>query len=48
TPPLLLNFPDDNSQLVLSTDASGAGMGGVLRQHTPNGINGFSLLLSHT
>ncbi|CAF1358267.1 unnamed protein product, partial [Didymodactylos carnosus] len=38
TPPLLLNFPDDNSQLVLSTDASGAGMGGVLRQHTPNGI----------
>ncbi|CAF4420876.1 unnamed protein product, partial [Didymodactylos carnosus] len=27
-----------NSQLVLSTDASGAGMGGVLRQHTPNGI----------
>ncbi|CAF0917660.1 unnamed protein product [Rotaria sordida] len=37
TPPVFLNFPDDISPLVLSTDASGYGMGGVLRQITPEG-----------
>lgn len=38
TPPVFLNFPDDTSPLVLATDASGEGMGGVLRQITPNGV----------
>ncbi|CAF2847659.1 unnamed protein product [Rotaria sp. Silwood2] len=37
TSPIFLNFPDDKSPLVLSTDASGYGMGGVLRQTTPEG-----------
>jgi hypothetical protein len=37
TSPVFLNFPDDTSPLVLSTDASGYGMGGVLRQITPEG-----------
>ncbi|CAF4579277.1 unnamed protein product, partial [Didymodactylos carnosus] len=39
TPPLLLHFPDPNYPLVLvlSTDASKIGMGGVLKQITPNG-----------
>ncbi len=37
TSPVFLNFPDDTSPLVLSTDASGYGMGGVLRQITPVG-----------
>lgn len=37
TSPVFLNFPDDTSPLVLSTDASGYGMGGVLRQTTPEG-----------
>ncbi|CAF5077031.1 unnamed protein product, partial [Rotaria magnacalcarata] len=37
TSPVFLNFPDDKSPLVLSTDASGYGMGGVLRQITPEG-----------
>ncbi|CAF4751965.1 unnamed protein product, partial [Rotaria sp. Silwood2] len=37
TSPVFLNFPDDKSPLVLSTDASGYGMGGVLRQTTPEG-----------
>ncbi|CAF2143978.1 unnamed protein product [Rotaria magnacalcarata] len=37
TSPVFLNFPDDTSPLVLSTDASGYGMGGVLRQMTLNG-----------
>ncbi|CAF3997969.1 unnamed protein product, partial [Rotaria sp. Silwood1] len=35
TSPVFLNFPDDKSPLVLSTDSSGYGMGGVLRQTTP-------------
>ena len=38
TPPIFLNFPDDTSPLVLSSDASGEGMGGVLRQLTPSGV----------
>ncbi|CAF3133880.1 unnamed protein product [Rotaria socialis] len=37
TSPVFLNFPDDKSPLVLSTEASGYGMGGVLRQITPEG-----------
>ncbi|CAF2268986.1 unnamed protein product, partial [Rotaria magnacalcarata] len=37
TSPVFLNFPDDKSPLVLSMDASGYGMGGVLRQITPEG-----------
>ncbi|CAF4361483.1 unnamed protein product [Rotaria sp. Silwood2] len=37
TSPVFLNFPNDKSPLVLSTDASGYGMGGVLRQTTPEG-----------
>ena len=35
--PVFLNFPDDVSPMVLSIDASGEGMGGVLRQLTPDG-----------
>ena len=38
TPPVFLNFPDDESPLVLSIDASGEGMGGVLRQRTPTAL----------
>ncbi|CAF4537834.1 unnamed protein product, partial [Rotaria sp. Silwood2] len=38
TSPVFLNFPDGKSPLVLSTDASGYGMGGVLRQTTPEGL----------
>ena len=37
-PPIFLNFPQDDGQFVLSTDASGEGMGGVLRQMTSNGL----------
>ena len=37
TSPVFLNFPDDTSPLVLSTDASGHGMGGILRQITSDG-----------
>ncbi|CAF0866969.1 unnamed protein product, partial [Didymodactylos carnosus] len=36
TSPLMLDFPDESS-MVLSTDASGIGMDGVLRQMTPDG-----------
>lgn len=35
--PLVLDFPDATSPLVLSTDASDVGIGGVLKQETPNG-----------
>ena len=38
TPPIFLNFPEDEGQLILSIDASGAGMGGVLRQSTSSGL----------
>jgi hypothetical protein len=37
-PPIFLNFPEDDGQLILSIDASGEGMGGVLRQATSNGL----------
>ncbi|CAF1068627.1 unnamed protein product [Adineta ricciae] len=37
TEPLVLKFPDSNSPLVLSTDASDIGIGGVLKQITPEG-----------
>jgi transposase InsO family protein len=37
-PPIFLNFPEDDGQFILSTDASGEGMGGVLRQMTSNGL----------
>jgi hypothetical protein len=36
--PIFLSFPDDTSPLVLAIDASGEGMGGVLRQNSPDGI----------
>ena len=39
TPPVTLAFPNDDDQLVLSIDASGNGMGGVLRQQTTSGMN---------
>lgn len=35
--PLVLDFPDATSPLVLSTDASDIGIGGVLKQETPAG-----------
>jgi hypothetical protein len=35
--PLLLDFPDTTSSLILSTDASDIGVGAVLRQETPSG-----------
>jgi hypothetical protein len=35
--PLVLDFPDDASPLILSTDASDNGIGGVLKQVTPEG-----------
>lgn len=38
TTPVFLNFPDDEGQLVISIDASGEGLGGVLRQHASNGL----------
>jgi predicted aspartyl protease len=38
TAPVFLNFPEDDGQFILSTDASGEGMGGVLRQSTSNGL----------
>ena len=38
SPPVFLNFPDDESPLILSIDASGDGMGGVLRQSAPGGM----------
>ena len=38
TAPVFLNFPEDDGQFVLSIDASGEGMGGVLRQRTSNGM----------
>ncbi|CAF4663024.1 unnamed protein product, partial [Didymodactylos carnosus] len=37
TEPLLLSFPDSTSPLVLSTDASDIGYGGVLKQVTKAG-----------
>ncbi|CAF1651950.1 unnamed protein product, partial [Didymodactylos carnosus] len=37
TPPLLLHFPDDESKLVLETDASGIDLGAILRQMTLHG-----------
>lgn len=37
-PPIFLNFPEDEGQFILSTDASGDGMGGVLRQMTSKGL----------
>ncbi|CAF4574062.1 unnamed protein product [Rotaria sp. Silwood1] len=37
-PPIFLNFPEDDGQFILSIDASGEGMGGVLRQMTSNGL----------
>ncbi|CAF1251885.1 unnamed protein product [Didymodactylos carnosus] len=37
TEPLLLSFPDPSSPLVLSTDASDIGYGGVLKQITKDG-----------
>lgn len=36
--PLVLDLPDDVSPLILSTDASDIGIGGVLKQDTPTGI----------
>ena len=36
--PLVLDFPDDDAPLILSTDASDIGIGGVLKQATSNGI----------
>jgi hypothetical protein len=35
--PLVLDFPDSTSPLILSTDASDIGIGAVLRQETPSG-----------
>jgi transposase InsO family protein len=35
--PLVLDFPDENSPLILSTDASDIGIGGVLKQATLDG-----------
>ncbi|CAF4195491.1 unnamed protein product, partial [Rotaria magnacalcarata] len=32
TEPLFLHFPIDNSPLILTTDASDTGLGGVLQQ----------------
>ncbi len=37
-PPIFLTFPEDDGQFILSIDASGEGMGGVLRQMTSNGL----------
>ncbi|CAF4811805.1 unnamed protein product, partial [Rotaria magnacalcarata] len=43
TYPLILEYPDLSTPFVLTTDASGIGIGGILRQDTPNGtkINYF-------
>ncbi|CAF4724073.1 unnamed protein product, partial [Rotaria magnacalcarata] len=43
TYPLFLEYPDLSTPFVLTTDASGNGIGGILRQDTPNGtkINYF-------
>ncbi|CAF0806661.1 unnamed protein product [Didymodactylos carnosus] len=38
TSPLLLSFPDDTSPLILCTDASGEGIGGILKQKTSDGL----------
>ena len=35
--PLVLDFPDPDSPLILSTDASDIGIGAVLKQHTTTG-----------
>ncbi|CAF4641756.1 unnamed protein product, partial [Rotaria magnacalcarata] len=37
TYPLFLEYPDLSTPFVLTTDASGIGIGGILRQDTPNG-----------
>ncbi|CAF1004605.1 unnamed protein product [Didymodactylos carnosus] len=49
TPPLLLHFPDDESKLVLETDASGIDLGAILRQMTLHGPKGreFSVETDH-
>ena len=36
--PLVLDFPDASSPLILSSDASDIGVGAVLRQETPGGL----------
>ncbi|CAF3196869.1 unnamed protein product [Rotaria socialis] len=43
TYPLFLEYPDSSTPFVLTTDASGIGIGGILRQDTPSGtkINYF-------
>ncbi|CAF3813871.1 unnamed protein product [Rotaria sp. Silwood1] len=43
TYPLFLEYPDSSTPFVLTTDASNIGIGGILRQDTPNGtkINYF-------
>ncbi|CAF4200338.1 unnamed protein product, partial [Rotaria magnacalcarata] len=43
TSPLFLEYPDSSTPFVLTTDASGIGIGGILRQYTPSGtkINSF-------
>ncbi|CAF5140814.1 unnamed protein product, partial [Rotaria sp. Silwood1] len=51
TYPLFLEYPDLSTPFVLTTDASNIGIGGILRQDTPNGtkINYFkSRLLDDT
>ncbi|CAF4337543.1 unnamed protein product, partial [Rotaria magnacalcarata] len=35
TYPLFLEYPDLSTPFVLTTDASGIGIGGILRQDTP-------------
>ena len=45
TAPLVLDFPDDTSPLILSTDASDIGIGGVLKQVTPDG---FRIIYYHS
>jgi hypothetical protein len=46
TKPLVLDFPIDASPLILSTDASDIGIGGVLKQTTPDGIRVRDRILS--
>ncbi|CAF1168418.1 unnamed protein product [Rotaria sp. Silwood1] len=43
TYPLFLEYPDPSTPFILTTDASNIGIGGILRQDTPNGtkINYF-------
>lgn len=37
TPPLFLEYPEPSTTFILTTDASDVGIGGILRQETPNG-----------